>query len=322
MKKRYKTIFVAGHNGLVGSSIYRCLQKIKNVKLITIDKKKINLEDQTKTKIFLKKNKPDYVILAAALAGGIWANEKYCADFIEKNIIIQHNIITSCHQLKIKRLLFLGSSCIYPKFSKQPMKENYLLKGELESTNEAYAVAKIAGLKMCTYFNKQYKTDFRVVMPTNIYGINDRYDSMKSHVIPALIEKIHLAKKKNRKNVQLWGTGKARREFMFVDDLAKICVDILFLSKKKYYDFLNKKKIEFINVGCQKDIDIKSLAQKICKVIFFRGKIMFNKKMKDGTPRKLLDVSNLRKLLNYKYSLTRLDDGLKITYKSYLKKIA
>ncbi len=321
MKLNYKkTIFVAGHNGLVGSSFIRLINANKKFKILTADRKKVNLEKQENVKKFFKKNKPDYVINAAALAGGIYANDKYCADFIERNLAIQHNIIKACHDYRIKKLLFLGSSCIYPKFCKQPMKEEYLLNGYLEKTNEAYAIAKIAGLKMCSYYNKQYKTDFRVVMPTNIYGINDKYDFHNSHVIPALLLKFHTAKKLNKKIVDVWGSGKAKREFIFADDVAKISLNILLKSKKEYDLILKKKKIEFLNVGSTHELSIKALSKKIKKIVGFNGKIKFKKNMKEGTPRKLLDITNTKKFLKNHYHITDFEKGLKIAYNDFLKR--
>lgn len=320
MKSNYKkTIFIAGHNGLVGSSFIRLLDQKRKYKILTASRKEINLENQDHVKIFFKKNKPDIVINAAALAGGIYANDKYCADFIEKNLAIQHNIIKACHVYKVKKLLFLGSSCIYPKLCKQPMKEEYLLNGYLEKTNEAYAIAKIAGLKMCTYYNKQYKTDFRVVMPTNIYGINDKYHFDNSHVIPALILKFHTAKKLNKKFVNVWGSGKAKREFMFADDVAKISLKILMKSKKEYNQMLKQNNIEFLNIGSSQELSINALSKTIKKIVGFNGDIKLQKNMKEGTPRKLLDITITKKFLKNNYYITDFEKGLKIAYNDFLK---
>lgn len=320
MRSKFKEkIFITGHRGMVGSAFVRFFKKLKKFKILVAEKKSLNLENQKKVDNFFKKNRPDYVINAAALAGGIYANETYSGDFIEKNLIIQHNIIKSAHIYKVKKMLFLGSSCIYPKFCKQPMRENYLLGGYLEKTNEAYAVAKIAGLKMCEYFNKQYNTDLRVVMPTNIYGQNDKYHEKNSHVIPALIMRFHDAKLNKRKSVKVWGTGKVKREFILVDDMVYACVKILSLSKKKYFDFLKKRKIEFLNIGTGKEISIKHLSNLIKKVVGFKGQIVFDKRMKDGTPRKLLDISNMLKLTKIN-DFINLKSGLEITYSDFLKK--
>jgi GDP-L-fucose synthase len=318
MSLKYKNkIYIAGHHGMVGSAFLMNLKK-KNFKVIFEDRKKLNLENQNEVEKFFKKNKPDYVINAAALAGGIFANEKFCADFIEKNLIIQHNILKSSFNNNVKKLLFLGSSCIYPKMSEQPMKENSILSGYLEKTNEAYAIAKIAGLKMCEYFNKQYNTDFRVVMPTNIFGLNDKYHEKNSHVIPALIMKFHEAKIKKYKKVEVWGSGKAKREFIFVNDMVRICLKVLFASKKNYTNFLKKKKIKFLNVGSGQEISIRKLSVLIKKTVNYKGKIVFNKKMKDGTPRKLLDISNMKSFVKNNH-FVNLKDGLMITYSDFLK---
>ena len=313
-----KKIFITGHRGMVGSAFLRYFKKKKNFHLIFANKDKINLEDQKKVDEFFKKNKPNYVINAAALAGGILANEKFSADFIEKNLIIQHNIIKSSFNHNVQKLLFLGSSCIYPKMCDQPMKEKYLLSNYLEKTNDAYAIAKIAGLKMCEYFNSQYKTDFRVVMPTNIYGTNDKYNDKNSHVIPALIKRFHDAKIKNKKIVKVWGTGNALREFIFVDDVIDISVKVLFASKKSYLKFMKNKKINFLNIGSGQEISIKQLSNIIKIIVGYKGKIIFDKRMKDGTPRKLLDISNMKKFTK-KIHFKNLKEGLRHTYTDFLK---
>ena len=320
MKSNYKKIFITGHNGMVGSAFIRILKKNPRFKIIIADRKKINLEDQIKVDLFFKKNKPDYVINAAALAGGIYANETYCADFIDRNLIIQHNIIKNCYKYKIKKLLFLGSSCIYPRNCPQPMEEKHLLSNYLEKTNEAYAIAKIAGLKMCEFYNKQYNTDFRSVMPTNIYGFNDKYHKDNSHVIPALIMKFHDAKVKNKKIVKVWGTGKAKREFIFVDDMVQLCLKVLFESKRKYFNFLKKNNISFLNIGSSSELSIENLSKIIKKITAFDGKIIFDKNKKDGTPRKLLDVTLLNKFIQKKERLVNLENGLFKTYNDFLKK--
>lgn len=320
MKSKFKKIFIAGHKGMVGSAFLRILRKKKKFKIILADRKKLDLENQTKVDLFFKKNKPDIVINAAALAGGIYANETFSGDFIDKNLIIQHNVIKSSHKYNVKKLLFLGSSCIYPRNCSQPMNEKFLLSNYLEKTNEAYAVAKIAGLKMCEFFNKQFNTDFRSVMPTNIYGLNDKYDEKNSHVIPAMIMKFHEAKLYKKKFVKVWGTGKAKREFIFVDDMVNICLKILFKPKKKYNEFLKKKNISFLNIGSGQELNIKELSNVIKKITKFNGQIIFDKTKKDGTPRKLLDNSSLNRFLNEKKNFISLVEGLTKTYDDFLKK--
>lgn len=315
-----KKIFITGHKGLVGSSFVRLIKKQNKFEIIKANRKELNLENQNQVRNFFKKKRPNIVINSAALAGGIYANENYSADFIEKNLIIQHNIIKACYDYKVKKLLFLGSSCIYPKLCKQPMSEKSLLTGPLEKTNEAYAIAKIAGLKMCNFYNKQYKTDFRVVMPTNIFGINDKYDFYNSHVIPAMILKFHKAKKLNKNKVSVWGNGKAKREFIFSDDVAKICMDVLSKSKSEYNKFLKINDIDFLNIGSGVEFTIKSLAKKIQKIINFDGDIIFNKAMKNGTPRKLLNIKNTKKFLKGSYYTTNFDESLKIAYYDFLKR--
>jgi len=289
-----KKIFIAGHKGMVGSAIFRNLKNNSN-KIVVADKKKLNLLDQKSVLRFFKKNKFDEVYLCAAKAGGIYANYTYTADFIYQNLEIQNNLIHSAYLTKVKKLMFLGSSCVYPKKPKIPIKEEYLLTSELENTNEMYAVAKIAGLKMCKAYNAQFKTDFRAVMPTNLYGQNDNYDSLNSHVLAALIKKIVLAKKQNKKSFIVWGTGKPKREFLHVDDLADATVKIMNLSKSKYNKVAGEK-FPFINVGSGSDISIKDLAKLISKIVGFKGKMIFDKSKPDGTFRKLMDNTKLRKI--------------------------
>ena len=302
-------IFVAGHKGLVGSAILRLL-KLKGYKnIITANRKNLDLLDQKKVFNFLKQKKPDFIFLAAAKVGGIHSNNKYKANFIYENLMIQSNIIHSAYMNGIKELIFLGSSCVYPKFSKQPMKEKYLLSGELEKTNDAYAIAKIAGIKMCESYNEQYKTNYKCLMPTNTFGPNDNYDKLNSHFISALIRKIYEIEKFNKKKLVLWGNGKTKREVIFVDDIADACVY-----------FMNKKtKHHLINIGTGKDHSILKFA-KICLNAFIPKKnikITFIKKNLNGTPRKVLDVS-----LANKYgwrSKTKLIEALKQTYKNLNK---
>tara|TARA_B100000900_G_C20570566_1_gene713060 strand:- start:98 stop:1039 length:942 start_codon:yes stop_codon:yes gene_type:complete len=289
-----KKIFIAGHKGMVGSAIFRKLQNKPN-RIVIADKRKLNLLDQKSVLSFFKRNKFDEVYLCAAKVGGIHANTTYVADFIYQNLEIQNNLIHSAYLTKVKRLMFLGSSCVYPKKPKIPIKEEYLLTSELENTNEMYAIAKIAGLKLCKAYNSQFKTDFRAVMPTNLYGQNDNYDNLNSHVLAALIKKIILAKKQNKKSFIVWGTGKPKREFLHVDDLADATVKIMNLSKKKYNKIAGEK-FPFINVGSGTDISIKDLAKLICKIVGFKGKMIFDKSKPDGTYRKLMDNKKLKKI--------------------------
>jgi len=307
MKKNSK-IYIAGHNGLVGSAIKRNLEKKGFENLIYKSRKELDLMNEKAVQNFFEKEKPEYVFLAAAKVGGIKANNDFPADFIYQNLKIQNNIIHQSHKNKVKKLLFLGSSCIYPRECSQPIKEQYLLSGSLEKTNEAYAVAKIAGIKMCQSYNKQYGTKFISVMPTNLYGINDNFDLETSHVLPALIRKFHEAKINNQKEVVMWGTGKAKREFLFVDDLAEACV---FLMQ-------NYSKSDIVNIGTGEDISIKELAEIIKKIVGFEGEIVNDTTKPDGTPRKLLDVSMINKI-GWKYK-TKLKEGVKETYKWFIKK--
>ena len=300
-------IFVAGHRGMVGSAIVRRLTELGYANIITITKSKCNLIDQLEVDNFFNKQRPDYVFLAAAKVGGIKANNEMKGDFIYENLMIQSNIIKSSKDYNVKKLIFLGSSCIYPKMSPQPIKEEYLLTGSLEPTNDAYAIAKIAGIKMCQSFNQQYGTNFISVMPTNLYGPNDNYDLNNSHVLPAMIRKFHEAKLEGKDKVEIWGTGTPMREFLYVDDLADACVHLM----------LNYNDSDVVNIGTGVDITIKDLALTIKEVVEFQGEIYFNTDMPDGTPRKLLDVSKLKDLgWEYKISLR---EGIEKTYKDYVK---
>jgi GDP-L-fucose synthase len=300
-------IFVAGHRGMVGSAIVRKLTELGYTNIITITRSKCNLIDQLEVDNFFNKQRPDYVFLAAAKVGGIKANNEMKGDFIYENLMIQSNIIKSSKDYNVKKLIFLGSSCIYPKMSPQPIKEEYLLTGLLEPTNDAYAIAKIAGIKMCQSFNQQYGTNFISVMPTNLYGPNDNYDLNNSHVLPAMIRKFHEAKLEGKDKVEIWGTGTPMREFLYVDDLADACIHLM----------LNYNESEVVNIGTGVDITIKDLALTIKEVVEFQGDIYFNTDMPDGTPRKLLDVSKLKDLgWEYKISLR---EGIEKTYKDYVK---
>jgi GDP-L-fucose synthase len=307
-----KKIFIAGHKGMVGSVILNKL--IKRNKIYTIDKNKLNLIDQNKTLNYFKKNKFDQVYMCAAKVGGIYANSRYSADFIYDNLQIQNNCIISAYKTGVKRILFLGSSCIYPKKSKIPIKENYLLSGKLETTNEAYAIAKIAGLKLCESFNNQYKTDYRTVMPTNLYGPNDNYDDQNSHVLAALIKKIQYAKMNKKKKITVWGDGLSKREFLHSNDFADACIKIMNISKKKYFNLTGKTN-QFINIGYGKDITIKALTKLICKIANYNCKIEYDKRKPNGTFRKLIDSSKLKEI-NWSPKIS-LEEGIKSILDNY-----
>jgi len=303
-------IYVAGHNGLVGSAIVRELKKKGFKKIIIASRKQLDLTNQDKVLKFLKKKKPDFIIIAAAKVGGIYSNNKYKAEFIYENLMIQTNIIHSAFLCKINNLIFLGSSCIYPKKCKQPIKEEYLLTGKLEKTNDAYAIAKIAGIKMCQSYNEQYKTNYKCLMPTNTFGPNDDYHPFNSHFVPSLIRKIHEAKMKNKKHIVVWGNGKAKRELLYVDELAKACIY-----------FMNKKtKDTIINIGSGRDSSIKEFANLFLKILIPKKKILikYDLSKPNGTPRKVLDTS-LAKKYGWKANYDLKSQILK-TYQSYLEK--
>jgi len=309
MKKDAKIFVAGGQSGLVGTAIVRALknQGFKNIIIKT--RKQLDLLKADQVESFFKKEKPEYVFLAAALVGGIMANKTRKAEFIYNNLLIQNNVIHYSWKYGIKKLLFLGSSCIYPKLAPQPIKEEYFMTGPLEETNDAYAVAKIAGIKMCQSYNEQYKTNFISVMPTNLYGPNDNFDLQSSHVLPALIHKFHIAKVENKKEVVLWGTGNVYREFLYVDDMADACV---FLMK-------NYNSSEIINIGTGKDLKIRELAQLVKKIVGYSGKITWDKSKPDGTPKKQLDVSKLLKL-GWKPKI-ELEDGIQKEYKWFMDNI-
>ena len=309
MIKYNSKIFIAGHKGLVGSAILRKLREKGYKNLIIADRKKLDLTDQAKVIKFLKSKKPDFIFIAAAKVGGIFHNLKHKADFITENLQIQTNLIYAAYKCGIKELIFLGSSCVYPKKSKQPIKEDYLLSGKLEETNDAYSVAKIAGIKMCQSYNEQYKTNYKCLMPTNTFGPNDNYHKLNSHFLPALIRKVHYVKLKNKKNLMLWGNGMAKREVIYVDDLANAC--IYFLDKKF--------KQTIINIGTGKDYKIKDYAKLILKLIIPEKKIniKYDRSKPNGTPRKILDVT-LAKKYGWR-SKTNLKEAIIKTYNSYLK---
>jgi GDP-L-fucose synthase len=300
-------IYVAGHGGMAGSAIWRELQAQGFRNLIGRARKELNLLDQPAVRDFFERERPEYVFLAAAKVGGIHANNTQPAPFLLENLQLQNNIIHSAWQTGAKKLLFLGSSCIYPKLAPQPMKEEYLLTGPLEPTNEPYAIAKIAGLKMCAAYRRQYGADFISVMPTNLYGPNDNYDLRNSHVLPALIRKFHEAKVENHPTVTCWGTGAPRREFMYVDDLAGACV---FLMK-------NYSEEQFVNIGTGQDVTIREAVELVRQTVGFKGDVVWDSSKPDGTPRKLLDISRLT-ALGWKPQID-LPTGLQLAYESFLR---
>jgi GDP-L-fucose synthase len=306
---KYDKIYIAGHKGLVGSAICRLLKDKGYENLILQTHSELDLMNQASVNEFFQRERPEYVFLAAAKVGGIHANSIYPADFIKGNLLIQTNVIDAAYNNNVKKLLFLGSSCIYPKFAPQPMKEDYLLTGELESTNEWYAIAKIAGIKMCQAYRRQYGFNAIALMPTNLYGPGDNFDLENSHVLPALVRKFHEAKKEAKEKVVLWGTGMPKREFLHVDDLAAAA---LFLME-------NFNGEEIINIGTGKDISIRELAELIKEVIDYQGRIIFDATKPDGMPRKLLDISKIEKLgWSSKISLR---DGIESTYKWFIQNI-
>ena len=305
MNKKSK-IFIAGHNGMVGSSCYKALKANGYHNLIGKSSKELDLKNQSLVNCFIKKEKPDVIINAAAKVGGILANSKFPYEFLMDNMLIQNNLISSAHENDIKKFIFLGSSCIYPKFAPQPLREDYLLTDSLEPTNEWYAIAKISGLKLIEALKIQYNRDYISLMPTNLYGPNDNFDLKTSHVLPAMIRKFHEAKVQNMKSVVLWGSGSPMREFLHVDDLASAII----------FSLENKMEKSLYNVGSGKDITIKNLAEKIKTIVGFKGDVVWDKTMPDGTPKKLLDVSGINaKGWNYKIEL---EDGISSTYNWFL----
>ncbi len=301
-------IFIAGHRGLVGSAIHRHLIKDGYENIITKTSSELDLRNQTAVSDFFKTHQPTYIFLAAAKVGGIQANNTFRADFLYDNIMIAGNVIHAAHTHQAKKLMFLGSSCIYPKLAPQPLKEEYLLTGLLEQTNEPYAIAKIAGIKLCEAYRDQYGCNFISVMPTNLYGIGDNYDLNHSHVLPALIRKFHEAKISNAKNVTIWGTGQPKREFLYADDMADACIFLM--------QTYNDKNI--INIGTGEDITIMDLAKTIQSIVGFEGDLVFDETKPDGTPRKLLDVSKIH-ALGWHHTTT-LKDGIQLAYQDFLKK--
>jgi len=303
-------IYIAGHRGMVGSAILRKLKEKGYSNFTLRTSAELDLRNQQAVTTFFEKEKPDYVFLAAAKVGGIKANNTYRAEFLYDNLTIQNNIIHNAYLNNVKKLMFLGSSCIYPKLAPQPLKEEYLLTGELEPTNEPYAIAKIAGIKLCEAYRDQYGCNFISVMPTNLYGINDNYHPENSHVLPAMIRRFHEAKVTNAKEVVIWGTGEPMREFLFADDLASAC----------FYLMQNYNEPNLINIGTGKDITIKDLAYLIKEIIGYEGEIKFDTSKPDGTPRKLMDVSKLHSK-GWKHTI-ELQEGIKLAYKDFLEKYA
>ena len=309
-----KKIFLAGHRGMVGRAIHRLLQDQKNIQVITKTRDDLDLCDQYAVNKFMKLEKPDEVILAAAKVGGIYANDTYPADFIYKNLQIQNNVISASHVANVQKLLFLGSSCIYPRDVKQPIAEDALLEGALEPTNEPYAIAKIAGIKMCESYNRQYGRDYRSVMPTNLYGPGDNYHPENSHVVPGLIRRFHEAKEQNYPEVVVWGTGAPRREFLHVDDMAEASLFVHNLDRPIFVKN-TQSTLSHINVGTGVDVTIKQLAETVKNIVGFNGDLVFDRTKPDGTLRKLLDVRKLN-ALGWS-SKIQLNDGLKMTYENF-----
>ncbi len=301
-------VYIAGHRGMVGSAIFRKLQKEGFTNLVFRTSAELDLRDQRAVKDFFEDERPDYVFLAAAKVGGIVANNTYRGDFIYENLMIQSNIIESSRSVDVKKLMFLGSSCIYPKMAPQPLKEEYLLTGELEPTNEPYAIAKIAGIKMCDAYRQQYGCNYISVMPTNLYGLNDNYHPENSHVLPALIRRFDEAKINNLSSVSIWGSGSPKREFLYADDLADACIHLM----RNYND------AGLVNIGCGEDLSIKELAFMIKDIVGFHGEINFDTSKPDGTPRKLMDVSKLTNL-GWTYATT-LEKGLRLAYEDFKNK--
>lgn len=310
-------VFVAGHNGMVGSAIVRILAEDANIEMVLVQKQELDLLDTVEVQRFFALQRIDQVYLAAAKVGGIHANSTYPADFIGNNLTIQNNVIQAAHNAGVQKLLFLGSSCIYPKLAVQPIVEESLLTGLLEPTNEAYAIAKIAGIKLCESINRQHGREYRCVMPTNLYGENDNFHPQNSHVIPAMLQRFHQAVIDEVDNVTVWGSGSPMREFLHVDDMAQACVHVMNLSTHQFSQHITDPMCSHINVGTGKDVSIKELAELMAKTVGFKGKLVFDTDKPDGTPRKVLNVERLTRL-GWQYTM-ELEQGLEHTYQWFLK---
>lgn len=315
MMMKKKRVYIAGHRGMVGSAIYRQLAQREDVELIIRNREQLNLLDTTAVNDFFTSENIDQVYLAAAKVGGIMANHNYPSDFIYENMMMESNILHAAHNSNVGKLLFLGSSCIYPKFAQQPIKESELLQGSLEPTNEPYAIAKIAGIKLCESYNRQHRRDYRSVMPTNLYGPNDNFHKDNSHVIPALLRRFHEATQRDDKYVEVWGSGKPMREFLHVDDMAAASIHVMELDNEVWQEN-TEPMLSHVNVGTGEDCTIRELSDAIAKVVGFRGDIIFDASKPDGTPRKLLDVSRLRRL-GWHHEIG-LEQGLVNTYRWFL----
>jgi GDP-L-fucose synthase len=320
MMEKTARIYVAGHSGLAGSAIVTELRERGYGNLLLCVHSELDLADQTAVRAFFERERPAYVFLAAAKVGGILANDTYPAEFIGQNLAIQTNVIHESWRAGVRRLLFLGSSCVYPRDCPQPIKEEYLLTGPLEPTNRPYAVAKIAGIEMCWSYNRQYGTRFLAVMPTNLYGAGDNYDLDQSHVLPAMIRKVHEAKHRGQREVVLWGTGTARREFLHSSDMASACVFLMTLPDERFSALLKPGAPPLINIGSGEELTIRELAEAVMQVVEIRGHLVFDASRPDGTPRKLLDASRL-KALGWKPKMT-LPEGIELAYKEYLSRFS
>jgi GDP-L-fucose synthase len=312
--EKHSRIFIAGHRGLVGSALHRGLERRGYTNLLLRTRAQLDLTDAVAVRAYFEREKPEFVFLAAAKVGGILANETYPADFIRENLEIQTNVIDASYRNRVERLLFLGSSCIYPKLAPQPMKEEYLLTGPLEPTNRAYALAKIAGIEMCWSYNRQFGTRYLAAMPTNLYGPGDNFDLQGSHVLPALMRKVVEAKMANERKLTVWGTGKPRREFLYSDDLAQACIHLLSLPESTFDGMVRRDEAPLVNIGTGMDVTIRQLAELVAEVLDFNCEIVFDTTRPDGTPQKLLDVSRVHSL-GWK-ATTSLEEGIRLTYQA------
>ena len=317
MELRPSRVFVAGHNGMVGSAIVRILAQDSNTEMVLVQKQELDLLDTVEVQRFFATQRIDQVYLAAAKVGGIHANNVYPANFIGENLVIQNNVIQAAHNEGVQKLLFLGSSCIYPKLASQPIVEESLLTGPLEPTNEAYAIAKIAGIKLCESINRQYGREYRCVMPTNLYGENDNFHPQNSHVIPAMLQRFHQAVIDNAVDVVVWGSGTPMREFLHVEDMAQACVHVMNLPTHQFSQYITDPMCSHINVGTGKDVTIKEVAELMARIVGFKGNLVFDRTKPDGTPRKILNVDKLT-ALGWQYTVS-LEQGLERTYQWFLK---